>query len=243
MLLISASLQKSGSAWFLNLTNDLMVKAGFSDNRKMRDKFGLTFIKYDECNIQELTFEKLKILTSSPVSDYSFVVKTHHPPNSHILELLSKGKIKITYIYRDPRDVAVSGLEAGKILRDRGVFERFGKLRTMAEAIEWSKKILRDNWAKWRNIEGVLYFKYEDLIMKPLAQLKLLCAFLEIQLEDKVLINIIEKWKSDNLKSHQKKHLHHNVGSIGRYQELMSPEEIELCKEKFGKYLIEMGYS
>ena len=242
MLLISASLQKSGSAWFLNLTNDLMVKAGFSDNRKIRDKFGLKFIKYDECNIQELTFEKLKILTSSPVSDYSFVVKTHHPPNSHILKLMSEGKIKVTYIYRDPRDVAISGLEAGTILRNRGVFERFGKLRTMREAIEWSKKILVDNWAKWRNIEGVLYFKYEDILIKPLAQLERLCFFLEIQLEDKILINIIERWRQDNLKSNQKKHLHFNKGSIGRFQELMSSKELNLCKKKFGKYLIEMGY-
>ena len=245
MLVLSASLFKSGSAWFLYLVNDMMVSAGYSDNRMIRNKFDLKFIKYDECNIQEPDFEKLRILTTSPVSNYSFVVKTHYPPNEYILKSLSEGKIKATYIYRDPRDVAVSGLEAGKRLRDRGIFERFANLKTMEQAIAWSAGILRKNWEKWAGIEGVLCFKYEDLVKNTVGELLRLANFLEIKVKEDKIKEIIKNHSSKNLKKSNVNlnKYHFNKGKTGRFREVMTEEEIELCNKTFGHYLEKMGYS
>ena len=193
MLVISGSLPKAGSSWFLHLTNDLLVAAGHPDNKQIRDKFDLQFMKYDECNIQEPTPEKIEILTSPPVSEYTFAVKTHHPPNRHVLDLLAKGKIKITYIYRDPRDTAVSGLEAGRKLRARGVFERFGKIESMQDAIEWSSRQVENNWQRWIQKEGILYFRYEDLLRNPLEELSRLAGYLEIDVPEEAVGKIIGK--------------------------------------------------
>ncbi len=245
MLVLASGLQKSGTAWFVQLTNDLLVTAGYSDNCMIRDKFNLTFLKYDECNIQKPTLEKLNILTSPPVSNYSFVIKTHHHPNQHISELMAQGKIKVTYIYRDPRDVALSAYEAGKKLRSRGVFKRFGKLRTMEEAIEWTCQKLQNCWQEWTHLKGILCFKYEDLLGNTMDELEKLCDFLEIEVNERKIKKIIETHSAEKIKKTKSytNVYHFNKGKIGRFREEMTEEEIELCHKTFGDYIERMGYS
>lgn len=245
MLVLSASLSKSGSAWFLHLTNHMMVAAGHPDNRMIRKKFDLQFLKYAECNMQEPTSEKLRILTTSPVSNYSFVVKTHFPPNMHILRLFSEGKIKITFIYRDPRDIAVSGLEAGQKLRDRGKFESFGTLYTMEQSIKWTNRLIRERYDKWSEIEGVLSFKYEDLVENTMFQLLRLTEYLEIKVNKDKIKKIIEQHSAENIKKLKvgKNDYHFNRAKVGSFREVMTPEEIELCYKTFEEYLDKMGYS
>lgn len=247
MLIISGSLPKSGSAWLFYLTNDLMAVAGYSDTLWIKKKFDLEFIKYDSCNIQEPTEEKLTILTSPPVSNYSFAVKTHYPHNPHVLKLLAEGKIKMTYIYRDPRDLAVSGLEAGRKLRQKGIFNRFGEIYTMKDALFWTHGILRDNWQNWSNIEGVLYFKYENLLENTTAELLRLCNYLEISVKEEIIKRIIDKHSAERLKKtaeNMNSHKYHfNKAKSGRFREVMTGEQIQLCQQIFGDYLEKMGYS
>lgn len=222
-----------------------MVEAGHPDNRKIRAEFNLEFMKFDGCNIQEPTREKLETLTLPPVGNHSFAVKTHFPPNQYVLELLSTGKIKATYIYRDPRDIVISGLDAGRKLRERGIFDRFGKLNTMKEAIDWCYGMVRDNWQRWSNVQGVLYFRYENLVKDTLGELLRLSDYLEIKVKKGAIKKIIDKYDAENLRKSIKEinKYHFNVGKAGRFREVMTGEELESCNEIFGDYIEKMGYS
>jgi len=241
MIILSASMPKSGSAWYFNLTNDLLIQAGFDDTRHIREKYSLhSILKYDECNIQKPTLEKLSWLTSTPIDKHTFVVKTHFSPDRVVLNFISKGLIKPTYIYRDPRDIAVSLFDAGKMLRERGIHERAAEIMTIKEAILKSKKLIRNSWNKWRKIKGVLLVRYEDLLTHTSSELERLCTYLNINVDTDKIDKIIQKWDKNKLKQGK---LHFYKGTIGRYREFMGSDELDFCYKKVGKYLKKMGYS
>jgi hypothetical protein len=236
-------MQKAGTAWYYSLTNDLLKAGGFHDANEIREKFDLhSILKFNVCNVQQPTREKLDILTTPPVGDYTFAVKTHWPPSGYILKLFHEGRLKATYIYRDPRDAAVSAFEAGRKLREKGIFERFGKLQTLEDAVMKTYKWLK-TWEKWHQVKDqALLMRYEDLLLDPLPQLKRLCDFLGIEVENSAITDIIEWWQPEQFLSRDDIHLHFNKGKIGRFRETMGEKELELCSEKFGPYLPKMGY-
>ena len=101
MIVFSAGMQKSGTAWYFNLTNDLLSKAGYQDTRSLRDRFGLNdFLLHHNCNIGELCGSKLKHLEALHNAGFTFAVKTHSGLTEKLKELIKKGVAKITYIYR-----------------------------------------------------------------------------------------------------------------------------------------------
>lgn len=244
-MILSVGFPKSGSAWYYNLTNDLLVAGGGHDARMVRDRYELhSIMKFGTCNIQSPTQEKLLRLTSPPLSDYTFAVKTHAPPSEPLLGLLGRGRVKATYIYRDPRDVAVSGLEEGEKLRRKGKLHRaVTKLRTMGDAILWSESWLRKSWDRWKDVRGVLRLRYEDLLARPEEELKRLTAFLSLRVGDGDLARIIDNWRPENLAGGRKNApLHFNKGMAGRFRSVMSPDEQRSCLERWRPILVEMGY-
>jgi len=244
MIILSAGLPKSGSAWYFHMTNDMVRAAGFHDANEVKEQFNLhTILKFDTCNIQEPTPEKLQLLIAPPLNEYTFTVKTHFPPDSTLLDYMARGRIKATFIYRDPRDIAVSGYEAGEKLRQRGIKNRFAKLTSMKNAIYWAEEWLKRSWEKWKPVEGVLFVRYEDLIEHSTKELKRLCEFMDFHVETETLERIFDRWSASKMKSEPQQMLHFNKGSAGRYRTVMSPEELELCSERLGSYIEEMGYT
>jgi Sulfotransferase domain len=245
MLILSVGMPKSGSAWYYNLTNDLLVAGGCHDARMIRDRYNLhPILKYGTCNIQDPTDEKLQLLTSPPIGDHTFVVKTHAPPTEFLVGLIDQGSLKATYVYRDPRDTAVSGYEEGRKLREKGKVHRgVTRLETMTDAIQWSESWLKRSWDRWKNVKGVLRVKYEDLLANPQNELERLASFLCVEVESDVLKEIDHRWRPERLvPSKGKIPLHFNKGVAGRFRKAMNPEEQSYCQERIGPYLSEMGY-
>jgi len=244
MLILSVGLPKSGSAWFFHLTNDLAKAAGHCDANEVKNQFSLErFLKFTTCNVQELTPEKLRLLTSPPIGNHSFTVKTHFPPNPVLLDYLARGLVKATYIYRDPRDIAVSGYEAGQKLREEGKEKSFAKLTTMREAILWTGNLLESSWKQWRKVKGVFFVRYEDLLEHPDSELKRLCEFLGFNVTIDMLELIIDRWSAARIKRDSPQMLHFNQGVAGRFRAVMGSEELQLTRENLGTYLEEMGYA
>ena len=156
---------------------------------------------------------------------------------------MALGRIKTTFIYRDPRDMSVSGYEAGVNLRQRGIKDRFAKLTSMKNAIYWAEKWLKRSWEKWKSVEGVLFVRYEDILEHSTKELKKLCEFMDFHVETKTLERISERWRAGKMKSEPQQMLHFNKGSAGRFRTVMSPEELELCSELLGPYIEDMGYT
>lgn len=243
MIILSAGLPKSGSAWYFRITNEAVQAAGFQDANEIKERFNLhNILKFGTCNIQEPTSEKIRLLTTPPIDNYTFAVKTHFPPNSTLLNYMAQGRIKTTFIFRDPRDMAVSGYEAGQKLRKTGRRDLFAKLTNVKEAIYWAETWLKRSWEKWRVAEGVLFVRYEDLLAHPMVELKRLCEFMNFNLDPTTLDQILDKWSADRVKSAPKQILHFNKGTSGRYRTAMGPGELKLCRERLGPYLKDMGY-
>ena len=60
MIVISVGMQKSGSAFFYNVINELEIEAGGADARKVKKKYGLDDVmKWGNNNIGRLYFHRL----------------------------------------------------------------------------------------------------------------------------------------------------------------------------------------
>jgi len=248
MIVLSAGMQKSGTGWYFNLTNDFLVAAGFQDIRLIREKYRLhTILKYYNCNVRQPTLLKLACLLIPHLFGNTFVVKTHYSPSSRALRYFMSCKIlKATYIYRDPRDVAISAYEHGREIRAKGQVRSFGHLDSIEASILYVKRVL-EIWEQWRQCSDVLsnhvlLVRYEDVIEDTVSELRRLADFLEITSPSEALREISKTYHVDpsdiNIKG-----LHFNKGVVGRFREVMNREQLDLCQEHFGTYLQKMGYA
>jgi len=248
MIILSAGMQKAGSGWYFNLTNDLLIQAGYDDIRILRGKFKLgDFLKDFNCNMGDMTLAKCLRLFVPHLFGHTFVVKTHGGPSFRILHVLCfLQAVKITYIFRDPRDIALSAFEHGEKIRGSGQEHTFGKLKNLPESIEFVRSLLPiwDNWVKLqkRLPNKVLMARYEDLVADPIKEMNRLANFIGIHIDRAALTALIKKY-SGGKPGESLKGLHFNKGSIGRFRDVMGNKELELCRKYFGPYLERMGYS
>jgi len=243
MIILSVGLPKSGSAWYYYMTNDLVVAAGHDDAGAVRDKFALHgILKFPTCNIQEPTADKLELLMKPPVTSATFTVKTHFPPNGALLDLLAAGNMKVTVMIRDPRDIAVSGYEAGEAMRRQGKTGTFANIHSLSEAILWAEKWLATTWLEWSRIDGILMVKYEDVLRSPVDELRRLNDFLGFGVPSEPLEAIATHWSKDTPSHHRAQRGHFNKGVSGRHRQAMNEDEQDLCRERLGTYIAAMGY-
>jgi hypothetical protein len=154
---------------------------------------------------------------------------------------MSLGIVKTTYIYRDPRDVVVSGFEHGQRIRAKGENHTFAKWDSIETSILNVKRLLA-TWDKWMQCSKALITRYEDLWADPVNELKRLEGFLSLEVSSKELHRIVSNYQTDQLDATATSYLHFNKAAIGRFREVMSQRQIDLCREHFGDYLLKMGY-
>ncbi|HLT46453.1 MAG TPA: hypothetical protein VK002_04425, partial [Rubricoccaceae bacterium] len=96
MLIVSASLKKSGTGWLYNMLNDLLVAAGHEDSRALRDRYGLDdVVKGGLCHAHPrwpLIRRVLPLLRRGE----TLAVSTHSGPNPELLALMALGLAKAT---------------------------------------------------------------------------------------------------------------------------------------------------
>jgi hypothetical protein len=243
VIIFSVGMQKSGSGWYFNLTNDLLIAAGYQDVRDICKKYRLSSIlRQYNCNIGKPNFVKLGLISIPHLLGNTFVVKTHSNPTMTLRFLLSRGIMKATYIYRDPRDVAISAFEHGQKIRNMGENHSFAKLQTMESAILYTSNLLI-TWDKWMECRHVLKVRYEDVLADPVSELKRLSEFLSLDVSTIDIPAIVAKYHNDQLDCTLAGALHFNKGIAGRFNDVMSDRERSLCNKHFGSFLGRMGYS
>lgn len=243
MIVISAGLRKAGTGLFFNLTNDLLIAAGKEDVRDIKEKFNLEdILKYHNCNVEKLTWRKFIKILPIHFKGKTFVIKTHDRPTKLIRFLMALKIIKVTYIYRDPRDVLLSALDHGKKIRNKGETHTFAYCSSIEITIPKVKSWLDKITMKWIRLKKVSLFKYEDLISNPISQLKRLADFLELDDKKIDFERILARYDRNNLDSTMKGHLHFNVGNAGRFKTALEEKDLNLCNQQFSRYLEKMGY-
>jgi hypothetical protein len=243
MIVISVGLPKSGSGLYFNLTNDLLIAAGKQDVRALREEYRLgSLLQHANCNVGEITTGKLLRLLIPHLRGNSFVVKTHDGPTRALSALLAVNIVRATCIYRDPRDVLLSAIDHGKKIREKGEHHSFALCTSIETTIPLVKRRLENSILKWRQMRDVMCVKYEDLIANPLAEMKRLTDYLNIDATRIDLMALYEKYNKDRLDEAQVDYLHFNQGIASRFRSVFTKQEMDLCNRHFGGYLHMLGY-
>jgi hypothetical protein len=240
MIVLSVGMPRAGSGWHFNLVHDLMKTAGSTDAREIRQRYRLQHILTEvNCNIGVLSARRLTLVTLPALVGNTFVIKAHAGPTSASRLLQRSGLLRITYIYRDPRDAMLSAYDYGQRALKKGRPNAFSHLTYFQKSVDFIMEYVRI-WEKWVQEKDVLIARYEDLLTNYDQEVMRLVEFLKLNASKPETRNVIDGYRPGAAEGQQG--LHFYKGKIGRFREAYSPEEQTILNEKLRPYLERMGY-
>lgn len=240
MIVLSAGLPKSGTAWYYHLTNDLLMAAGRDDAYAVRERYHLhDILDGENCRLVRTDIVALARLFAPHFRGHSYTIKSHAKPQPWLK--VSKWIVKPTYIYRDPRDVALSAFNNGQKMRARGQQHQFAKLETIEDAILQTNRWLK-LWQAWSKQTETLFVRYEALLANPLEEMHRLATYLSLHVPEQRLAEIVATYQNIQ-PSQEYSRLHFNKGLRGRYLQEMTEEQIAFAEQVFATSLHDMGYA
>ena len=240
MIILSVGMPRAGSGWHYNLVHDLMKTTGAADAGDIRRKYRLQSILTEvNNNIGVLSARRLGMVTLPALMGNTFVIKAHAGPSSTSRFLQNLGLLRITYIYRDPRDAMLSAFEYGQRGLQRGRPNAFSHLTDFQKSLDFIMDYVRI-WDRWTRERNIFVTRYEDLQTDYYKEITRLAKFLKLNRDKPEVQKVIEDYHQPVVEG--QKGLHFNKGKIGRFHEAYSAEEQEILKEKLGMYLPRMGY-
>jgi len=240
MIVLSVGMPRAGSGWHYNLIHDLMEVDGYTDARIIREKYGLQNILTEvNCNIGVLSMRRMGMVTLPALTGNDFVIKAHAGPSVSSRLLQSLGLLRITYIYRDPRDAMLSAYDYGQRALQKGRPNAFSHLTDFEKSLDFMMDYVRI-WEEWMKEKNVLTARYEDLLMDYDNEAKRLVEFLKLDGSRPDVQKVTEHYRPGTSDGQQG--LHFFKGKIGRFRESYTPEQQSIMKDKLGGYLSRMGY-
>lgn len=240
-LVISVGMPRAGSGWHYNLIHDLVVAGGGRNAREIRHKYLLAPLLTEvNCNIGTLRTGRLLPVMLPVAMGNRYVVKSHSGPSRMALQLARQGKIKITYIYRDPRAALLSAYEFGQRILKRGRLNAFSHLDTIEKAVDYMLEYVHI-WEAWLECPEVLHSRYEDMLSNYDEEVSRLTEFLELPVKGSRVVAAIAHYRPGQATAEQQG-LHFYKGQAERFRTALTPEQLELCADTFGPYLEKMGY-
>lgn len=240
MIILSVGMPRAGSGWHYNLVHDLMKTAGAVDASYIREKYRFQGILTEvNNNIGVLSVRRLGMVTLPALIGNTFVIKAHAGPTSTSRFLQRLGLLRITYIYRDPRDAMLSAFEYGQRGLQRGRPNAFSHLTDFQKSLDFIMDYVRI-WDRWTREQNVSITRYEDLQTDYHNEVSRLVKFLQLNGDKPEVQKVFEDYHQPVMEG--QKGLHFNKGKIGRFRESYSQEEHAILKEKMGPYLPRMGY-
>src|SRR5687767_14710655 len=151
MIVLSVGMPRAGSGWHYNLIHDLMQTTNCADARDIRVKYRLQNILTEvNCNIGVLSARRLAMVTVPALMGNRFVIKAHAGPTAASRLLQSLGLLRITYIYRDPRDAMLSAFDYGQRALQKGQPNAFSYLADFQKSLDFTMDYMRI-YEKWTN--------------------------------------------------------------------------------------------
>jgi len=240
MIVLSVGMPRAGSGWHYNVIHDLMATTGCADARDIREKYRLHKILTEvNCNIGVLSTRRLAMVTLPALTGNTFVIKAHAGPSSasHVLEAI--GLLKVTYIYRDPRDAMLSAFEFGQRAIKNGRPNAFSHLTDFEKTLNFVAEYV-NIWEKWMQEKRALVARYEDLLMNYDSEITRLLGYLKLDGTRPEVQKVIEQYRPGANDGQQG--LHFYKGRIGRFREAYNADQQKVMAERFGPALQKMGY-
>lgn len=240
MIVLSVGMPRAGSGWHYNLIHDLMKTTGCADAQDIRKKYGLQKILTEvNCNIGVLSARRLAMVTVPALMGNTFVIKAHAGPSSASRLLASLGVLRITYIYRDPRDAMLSAFDYGQRALAKGRPNAFSHLSNFEKSVDFMMEYVRI-WEKWMNEKNVLIARYEDLLTNYDVESAKLVDHLKLDATKPEVRAVIEQYRPGANDGQQG--LHFYKGKIGRFRDAYTSKQQEILLEKLDPYLARMHY-
>ena len=241
-IILSVGMPRAGTGWFHNITQTLVIAAGGVNAGEIRNKYHLGKLLTEvNCNIGTISAYRILPVISPLLFEPNFVIKLHAGRKPLADRLISIGLIKPTYIYRDPRDAALSIYEYGQeAITNPTASNAFAGIRTIEEAIDFITPYIHIARG-WIQSDQTYSIKYETMLTKFDKVVPKLVDFLGINLDAEQALTLVEHLKP-GIKPSRRKFTHFMKGKVGRYQEHFSSEQIDLCNMRFGPFLAEQGY-
>ncbi|MFL7867553.1 MAG: sulfotransferase domain-containing protein [Anaerolineales bacterium] len=240
MIVLSVGMPRAGSGWHYNLIHDLMKTTGCADARDIRERYRLQGILTEvNCNIGVLSLRRLAMVTIPALAGETFVIKAHAGPTTWSRLLSTMGLLRITYIYRDPRDAMLSAYEYGQRALEKGRPNAFSHLSDFEKTLAFMEEYV-SIWEKWQAERDVLIARYEDLLQDYETESARLVGFLRLNGSRPEVQEVIESYRPDKAEGQQG--LHFFKGKIGRFREVYSVEQQAVLAERFGPHLQKMRY-
>jgi Sulfotransferase domain len=240
VIVLSAGMPRAGSGWHYNLIHDLMKKSGAIDARDLREKYRLQNILTEvNCNIGVLSARRLTKVTIPALMGNTFVIKAHAGPTVTSRLLQSLGLLRITYIYRDPRDAMLSAFDYGRRALQKGQPNAFSHLTDFQKSLDFIMGYIRI-YEKWTNEKNVLTARYEDLLMEYDNETMRLMKFLHLDGSSLEVRKVIDAYRPGSAEGQQG--LHFYRGKIGRFREAYSAPEQAILSDRLGSHLSRMRY-
>jgi hypothetical protein len=239
MIVLSVGMPRAGSGWHYNLIHDLMETTGCADARDIRERYRLQKILTEvNCNIGVLSARRLAMV-AIPGLFNTFVIKAHAGPSPSSRLLAGLGMLKITYIYRDPRDAMLSAYDFGQRALVKGRPNAFSHLSDFKKSVDFMMEYVHI-WERWMEEKNVLIARYEDLLTNYEAESAKLVDYLKLDRTNPKVQAVVEKYRPDAAEGQQG--LHFYKGKIGRFRESYTEEQKSVLKKKLSVYLPRMGY-
>jgi len=184
--------------------------------------------------------------------DLSKKVIIKEPSASMIADLISQcmPKSKIIFILRDGRDIIDSNMDAFQ--KNTWRTSKEGQPRGLRNKLEFIERLSK-SWVKRTEImlnainshskEKRIKVRYEDLRKNTLEELEKIYKFLEIDIDNKTLKMIVEKFSFENIPTNLKgKGKFARSATPGGWRKSFSEKEQEIMNEIMGDTLKELGY-
>ena len=240
MIVLSVGMPRAGSGWHYNLIHDLMQVTGCADARDIRARFHLENILTEvNCNIGVLSNRRLALVAIPALLGNTFVIKAHAGPTPASRLLSAAGLLRVTYIYRDPRDAMLSAFDFGERARIKGRPNAFSHLTDFDKSLAFITDYIKI-WEKWIHEKRVLIARYEDLLTRYDAESTRLSAYLGLKDSQPKVREVIEHYRPEQVEGQQGTHFY--KGKIGRFREAYTAEQQKVMAERFGAFLPKMGY-
>jgi len=241
-VILSVGMPRAGTGWFHNITQVLVQASGGVQANYIRNKYHLgRFLTEVNCNIGTISAYRLLPVLLPIVFEPSYVIKLHGGRKPLADRLISTGLIKATFIYRDPRDAALSIYEYGQTAQKYDyVNNDFAHIRSIEEAIDYITAYI-EIARGWISAPDVLVVKYEEMFDDFDIIVDKLLDYLKLDLEIHEALGLIENFKP-GANVVNRRYTHFKKGIVGRHQEKFTANQLRMCRDKFGEFLSEVGY-
>src|SRR5574339_754692 len=197
MIVLSVGMPRAGSGWHYNLVHDLMKTTGCADAREIREKYHLQSILTEvKCNIGVLSARRLALVALPALMGNTFVIKAHAGPTAASRLLQRLGLLRITYIYRDPRDAMLSAFDYGQRALQKGRPNAFSHLTDFDKSLAFIMEYVRI-WERWMREKNVLIARYEDLLTRYDGEVTRLLGFLQLDGSQPEVQNVTDAFRPE----------------------------------------------